>query len=47
MDGTAKGIKKGLVTDNHGEQHLARIAIFIVPGVRAQSFLCQIGDEER
>ena len=30
---TAKGILQGLVTDNHGEQHLARIAIFIVPGI--------------
>ena len=39
LDGTAEGILQGLVTDNHGEQHLARISI-------AQPFLCQIGDEE-
>ena len=30
LDGTAEGIRQGLVTDNHGEQHLARIAILIV-----------------
>ena len=30
-NGTAEGILQGPVTDNHGEQHIARIAIFIVP----------------
>ena len=29
LDGTAEGIIQGLVTDNHGEQHLARIPILI------------------
>ena len=33
LDGTAEGILQGLVTDIHGEQHLARIAILIVPGI--------------
>ena len=28
----------GLVTDNHGEQHLARIAILIVPGIERNLF---------
>ena len=30
LDDTAEGILQGLVPDNHGEQHLARIAILIV-----------------
>ena len=30
LDGTAEGILQGLVTDSHGEQHLARISIIIV-----------------
>ena len=38
LDGTAEGILQGLVTDNHGEQHLARIAIFIVPGIGRNLF---------
>ena len=38
LDGTAEGILKVLVTDNHGEQHLARIAILIVPGIRRNIF---------
>ena len=33
LDSTAEKILQGLVTDNHGEQHLARIAIFILPGI--------------
>ena len=33
LDGTAEGILQGLVTDIHGEQHLARIAILIMPGI--------------
>ena len=32
MEGTAEGILQGLVTDKHGEQHLTRITIVIVPG---------------
>ena len=38
LDGTAKGILQGLVTDNHGEQHLARIAILIVPSIGRNLF---------
>ena len=38
LDGTAEGILQGLVTDNHGEQHLARIAILIVPGLGRSLF---------
>ena len=33
LDGTAEGILQGLVTDDHAEQHLARIDILIVPGI--------------
>ena len=33
LDGTAEGILQGFVTDNHGEQDLARIAILIVPSI--------------
>ena len=38
LDGTAQGILQGLVTNNHGEQHLARIAILIVPGIGRNIF---------
>ena len=38
LDGTAEGILKGLVIDNHGEQHLAQIAILIVPGIGCNLF---------
>ena len=38
LDGTAEGILQGLVTDNHGEQHLARIATLIMPGVGCNIF---------
>ena len=38
LDSTAEGILQGLVTDNHGEQHLARIAILIVPGIGRNLF---------
>ena len=38
LDGTAKGVLQGLVTDNHGEQHLARIAILIVLGIGRSLF---------
>ena len=38
LDGMAEGILQGLVNDNHGEQHLARIAIFIVPGTGRNLF---------
>ena len=38
LDGTAEGILQGLLTDNHGEQHLARIAILIVPGIGRNLF---------
>ena len=33
LDGTAEEILQGLVNDIHEEQHLARIAILIVPGI--------------
>ena len=38
LDGTAKGILQGLVTDNHGKQHLARIDTLIVPGIGRNLF---------
>ena len=38
LDGTVEGILQGLVTDNHEEQHLARIAILIVPGIGCNLF---------
>ena len=38
LDGTAEGILQGRVTANHGEQHLARIAILIVPDIRRNLF---------
>ena len=38
LDGTAEGISQGLVPDNHGEQHLAWIAILIVPGIGRNLF---------
>ena len=39
LDGTAEGILQGFITDNHGEQHLARIVILIVPGIGRNLFL--------
>ena len=38
LDCTPEGILQDLVTDNHGEQHFARIAIFIVPGNKRNLF---------
>ena len=38
LDGTGQGILQDLVTDNHGEQHLARIAILIVLGIGRNLF---------
>ena len=38
LDGTTEGILQGLVTENHGEQHHARIAILIVPGIGRNLF---------
>ena len=38
LDGTAEGILQGLVTDNHEEQHLARIAILTVPSIGCKLF---------
>ena len=38
LGGTAEGILQGLVSDNHGEQHLARIDILIVPGIGRNLF---------
>ena len=38
LDGTAKGILQDLVTDNHGGQYVARIAIFIVLGIGRNLF---------
>ena len=38
LNGTAEEILEGLVTDNHGQQHLARIAILIVPGIGCNLF---------
>ena len=32
LDDTAEGVLQGLITDDYGEQHLARIAIVTVPG---------------
>ena len=38
LDGTAEGILQRLVTDNHGEHHLAWITILIVPGIERNIF---------
>ena len=38
LDGTDEGTVQGLVTNNRGVQHLARISIFIVPGIRRNLF---------
>ena len=38
LDGTTEGILQGLVNDNHGEHHLARIATLIVPGIGRNFF---------
>ena len=38
LDGTAEGKLQGFVTDNHREQHLARIAILIVPSIGRNLF---------
>ena len=38
LDGAAEGILQGPVTENHGEQHLARIAILVVPGIKRNLF---------
>ena len=38
LDRTAEGILQGIVTANHGEQHLARITTFIVPGIGRNLF---------
>ena len=38
LDGTAEGVSQGLITDDYGEQHLARIAILIVPGIGGNIF---------
>ena len=46
LDGTAEGILQDLLTNNHGEQHLARIAILIVPGIARNLFSVKIGNKE-
>ena len=38
LDGTAEGVLQGLITDDCGEQHLARIAILMVPGIGRNLF---------
>ena len=38
LDGTAAGVLQDLITYDYGEQHLARIAILIVPGIRRNNF---------
>ena len=38
LDGTAKGALRGLITDDYGEQHLARIANLRVPGIGRNVF---------
>ena len=38
LDGTAEWILQRLVADNHGEHHLARITILIVPGIERNIF---------
>ena len=38
LDGTAEGVLKGLITGDYGEQHLAWIAILIVPGIECNIF---------
>ena len=38
LEGTAEGILKGLVIDNHRKQHLVRIAFLIVPGIGCNLF---------
>ena len=41
LNGTTEGILEGLVTDNHGEQHLARIAILIMPSIGRNLFFAK------
>ena len=38
LDSTVEEILQGVVTDSHGEQHLARIAILIVPDIGRNLF---------
>ena len=38
VDGTAEGVIQGIITDDYGEQHLARIAILNVPGIGRNLF---------
>ena len=38
LDGTAEGVLQGLITDEYGEQHLAWIAILIVPVIGCNIF---------
>ena len=33
LDGIAEGVLQGLITDEYGEQHVARVAILLVPGI--------------
>ena len=47
LDGTAEIILQGLVTDNYGEQHLARIAILIVTGIGRNLFSVKSATEHR
>ena len=47
LDDTVEGILQGLVTDNHGEQYLARIAILIiVPGIGRNLFIAKSTTKE-
>lgn len=38
LDGTAGGVRQGLIIDEYGEQHLARITITFVPGIGCNRF---------
>ena len=38
LDGKAEGVLQGLITNDYGEQHLAPIAILIVPGIGCNLF---------
>ena len=46
LEGTAEGILKGLVTDNHREQHLARIAFLIVSGIGCNLFYVKMATKK-
>ena len=47
LDGTAEGVSQGLITDDYGEQHLARIANLIVPGIGRNLFSVKTAARKR